>query len=203
MSEMTAATTPKGERRRAALVAAAGELLVEGGFESVRHRAVAHRAHIPLAATTYYFESLGDLLSNAVAHAGETDLAAVRARVEAVSRRKRGDAALARLLASVFFASDTEGDRGSLVSRYERMVLCSRDPELARLQAHARKVLAQLHDEVLTRSGRRVTASSVERIMAIEDGAVLAAFTTDGADVPRAVRDALVTVVDDLAPALA
>lgn len=51
-------------------VAAAGELLVEGGFESVRHRAVAHRAHIPLAATTYYFESLGDLLSNAVAYAG-------------------------------------------------------------------------------------------------------------------------------------
>ena len=27
---------------------------------------MAHRAHIPLAATTYYFESLGDLLSNAV-----------------------------------------------------------------------------------------------------------------------------------------
>lgn len=202
MSEMTAATTPKGERRRAALVAAAGELLVEGGVESVRHRAVAHRAHIPLAATTYYFESLGDLLSNAVAHAGELDLAAVRARVEAVSRRRRGDAAVAKLLASVFFACETLPERGVLVSRYERIVLCARDPELSRLQARARDMLAELHADVLDRSGRRITEHGVERIMAIEDGAALAAFTTDGADVPRAVREALAAVVEDLAPAL-
>ncbi|TWS23221.1 TetR/AcrR family transcriptional regulator [Tsukamurella sputi] len=199
---MTAATTPKGERRRAALVAAAGELLVEGGFESVRHRAVAHRAHIPLAATTYYFESLGDLLSHAVAYAGDRDVAAVRARVEAVSRRKRGDSALAKVLASVFFASDTDADRGALVSRYERMVLCTRDPELTRLQAQMRNVLAELHVEVLARSGRRAAPTDVERLMAIEDGAALAAFTAQGADVPRAVREALVTVVDDLAPVL-
>lgn len=200
MSLMTAATTPKGERRRAALVAAAGELLVEGGFESVRHRAVAHRAHIPLAATTYYFESLGDLLSNAVAYAGDRDVAAVRARVDAVSRRKRGDSALAKVLASVFFADDTAADRGALVSRYERMVLCSRDPELTRLQVQMRNVLAELHVEVLTRSGRRAASTDVQRLMAIEDGAALAAFTAQGAEVSRAVREALVTVVDDLAP---
>ncbi|BDD84176.1 TetR family transcriptional regulator [Tsukamurella pulmonis] len=200
---MTAATTPKGERRRAALVAAAGELLVEGGFESVRHRAVAHRAHIPLAATTYYFESLGDLLSNAVAYAGEIDVAAVRERVDAVSRRRRGDSALAKLLATVFFACESEAERGVLVSRYERMVLCTRDPELTRLQAGMRSVLAELHTEVLVRSGRRAHPSDVERLMAIEDGAALAAFTANGADVPRAVRDALVPVVDDLAPVLA
>jgi DNA-binding transcriptional regulator YbjK len=181
-------------------VAAAGELLVEGGFESVRHRAVAHRAHIPLAATTYYFESLGDLLSNAVAYAGDRDVAAVRARVDAVSRRKRGDSALAKVLASVFFADDTAADRGALVSRYERMVLCSRDPELTRLQVQMRNVLAELHVEVLTRSGRRAASTDVERLMAIEDGAALAAFTAQGAEVSRAVREALVTVVDDLAP---
>lgn len=82
------------------------------------------------------------------------------------------------------------------------MVLCARDPELTRLQAQVRNVLAELHVEVLTRSGRRVTGPCVERLMAIEDGAALAAFTTHGADVPRAVRDALATVIDDLAPAL-
>ncbi|WP_246208032.1 TetR/AcrR family transcriptional regulator [Tsukamurella spumae] len=199
---MTAATTPKGERRRAALVAAAGELLVEGGFESVRHRAVAHRAHIPLAATTYYFESLGDLLSNAVAYAGELDIAAIRGRVEAVSRRRRGDAALAKLLAAVFFAADTEAERGALISRYERLVLCTRDPELTRLQAQTRNVLADLHAEVLDRSGRRADRPCVDRLMAIEDGAALAAFTTPGADVNRAIRDALAAAVDDLAPVL-
>ncbi|GAB3129695.1 TetR family transcriptional regulator [Tsukamurella serpentis] len=196
---MTAATTPKGERRRAALVAAAGELLVEGGFESVRHRAVADRAHIPLAATTYYFESLGDLLANAVAYAGEHDAETVRERAAEVSRRRRGDGALARMLAAVFFACETPAQRSALVSRYERMVLCSRDAELVRVHARSRSVLADLHGEVLARSGRRADRRTVERLMAIEDGAALAALATDGADVERAVREALAVVVDDLA----
>lgn len=199
---MTTATTPKGERRRAALVAAAGELLVEGGFDSVRHRAVAHRAHIPLAATTYYFESLGDLLSNAVAYAGDHDMAEVRERVEAVSRRRRGDAALARLLAAVFFASESPAERSALVSRYERMVLCTRDAALTRLQTELRSTLVDLHAEVLERSGRRADGPCVDRLMAIEDGAALAAFTSQDGDVAKAVRDALATVVDDLAPML-
>ena len=60
---MTTATTPKGERRRRALVAAAAEPLLEGGFEAVRHRSVASRADLPLASTTYYFESLDDLIA--------------------------------------------------------------------------------------------------------------------------------------------
>ena len=62
MGAMTAATTPKGERRRSRLIAAAGELLLEGGFDAVRHRAVADRAQLPLASTTYYFGSLDELL---------------------------------------------------------------------------------------------------------------------------------------------
>ncbi|WP_040766107.1 TetR/AcrR family transcriptional regulator [Tsukamurella sp. 1534] len=197
---MTAATTPKGERRRAALVAAAGELLVEGGFESVRHRAVAHRAHIPLAATTYYFESLGDLLSHAVAYAGDHDVSAVRERVAAVSRRRRGEAALARLIASVFFASETEEERSALVSRYERLVVCTRDPELSLLQARLRGELVDLHAEVLERSGRTVDKVRVQRLVAIEDGAALAAFTDPDAGITRAVRDAVAAVIDDLAP---
>ena len=41
--------TEKGERRRAALVEAAAELLRTGGYEAVRHRAVAEKAGLPLA----------------------------------------------------------------------------------------------------------------------------------------------------------
>ena len=59
------AVTPKGERRRYALVSAAAELLCEGGFDAVRHRAVAQRAGLPLASTTYYFSSLDDLIEKA------------------------------------------------------------------------------------------------------------------------------------------
>ena len=85
---MTAAVTPKGERRRYALVSAAADLLREGGFEAVRHRAVARRAGLPLASTTYYFSSLDNLVENAVEHIGAMEAAQLRARVEALSRRR-------------------------------------------------------------------------------------------------------------------
>lgn len=80
----------KGERRRYALVSAAAELLGEGGFEAVRHRAVARRAGLPLASTTYYFSSLDDLIARAVEHIGMIEVAQLRARVSALSRRRRG-----------------------------------------------------------------------------------------------------------------
>lgn len=80
---VTAAVTPKGERRRYALVSAAAELLGEGGFEAVRHRAVARRAGLPLASTTYYFSSLDDLIARAVEHIGMIEVAQLRARVSA------------------------------------------------------------------------------------------------------------------------
>src|SRR2546430_16849795 len=71
---MTSGSTPKGERRRQALVEAAATLLVEGGFDAVRHRAVAERAGLPLASTTYYFESLDELVTAAVEHRARTEL---------------------------------------------------------------------------------------------------------------------------------
>src|SRR5690349_12688209 len=87
---VTAAVTPKGERRRYALVSAAAELLAEGGFEAVRHRAVARRAGLPLASTTYYFSSLDDLIAKAVEHVGSRELEMLNFRVAGLSRRRRG-----------------------------------------------------------------------------------------------------------------
>lgn len=66
------------------MVSAAAELLGEGGFEAVRHRAVARRAGLPLASTTYYFSSLDDLIARAVEHIGMIEVAQLRARVSAV-----------------------------------------------------------------------------------------------------------------------
>ncbi len=92
------AVTPKGERRRYALVSAAAELLCEGGFEAVRHRAVARRAGLPLASTTYYFSSLDDLIASAVAHIGMMEVAQLRAQVATLSRRRRSADKTAELL---------------------------------------------------------------------------------------------------------
>lgn len=52
--------------RRDALLAAAIDLFAEGGARAITHRAVAARAGLPPATTTYYFESIDALINEAL-----------------------------------------------------------------------------------------------------------------------------------------
>src|ERR1041384_3651718 len=94
---MTAAT-PKGERRRQALVEAASGLFAEGGFDAIRHRAVAEghgaaadAAGLPLAPPTYYFDSLDELTTAAVESHGRSELASFRRRLSSTQERLSDD----------------------------------------------------------------------------------------------------------------
>lgn len=193
------AATPKGERRRCALVSAAADLLCEGGFDAVRHRAVAQRAGLPLASTTYYFSSLDDLIVKAVEQVGERESLQLQTRVSALSRRRRGADATADLLVDLLVG---DGSRVSeqLISRYERYIACARQPALRDVQ---RRVLKQRSDavvEVVERSGRAVRAELLTALVCAVDGAVVASMVCDG-DGPRATaRATLVDVIDVLAP---
>lgn len=69
------ATTPKGEARRVALLDAVIRVLEAGGPGAVTHRAVAAEAGVPLAAATYYFASIDDLLVSALTRATEQQVA--------------------------------------------------------------------------------------------------------------------------------
>ncbi len=135
MLVVTAAVTPKGERRRYALVSAAADLLCEGGFDAVRHRAVARRAGLPLASTTYYFSSLDDLIANAVEYVGTREAEQLRERVSALSRRRRGAESTAEVLVDLL-VGDAPEPRVSeqLISRYERYIACARQPGLRDIQ---------------------------------------------------------------------
>ena len=63
--------TPKGAARRDALLDAVIRLLESDGPSAVTHRAVAREAGVPLAAATYYFASIDDLLVTAMKRAVE------------------------------------------------------------------------------------------------------------------------------------
>lgn len=52
-------------QRRKAILEATLRLIVKEGIRGIRHRAVAREAQVPLAATTYYFKDLNDLISDA------------------------------------------------------------------------------------------------------------------------------------------
>ena len=200
MNDVTAAVTPKGERRRIALVSAAADLLREGGFDAVRHRAVARRAGLPLASTTYYFASLDELIAAAVEYIGMAEAAQLRTRVSSLSRRRRGAESTADILIDLLVDNPDEAATEQLISRYERYIACARQPGLRDIQ---RRVLKQRTDavgEAVLRSGRCARRDLLSALVCAVDGAVVSALVDDGGTPRDSARATLVDVIDVLAP---
>jgi DNA-binding transcriptional regulator YbjK len=195
-----AAVTPKGERRRYALVSAAAELLAEGGFEAVRHRAVAQRAGLPLASTTYYFSSLDDLITRAVEHIGMIEVAQLRARVNSLSRRRRGPETTAEMLVELL-VEDVSGAglADQLISRYERLLACTRLPALADTMRRNLRQRAEAVADAIERCGRSVHIELVRTLLCAVDGAVVSALV-EGHDPRTAAQQTVVEVIEVLAP---
>ncbi|MGP4016780.1 TetR/AcrR family transcriptional regulator [Saccharopolyspora sp. 5N708] len=186
---MTAASTPKGERRRQALVLAAAQLLAEGGFDAVRHRAVAERAGLPLASTTYYFSSLDDLISAAVEHEARQELARGRARLDELAEQPRSTAAVIELMLDLLLGTGSrDGGAEPVLLRYERLVGSPRRPYLAPLM---RELGAELHDllaEIFARSDMDVSHDRLLELIALVDGAVVNALIESDPDPRGAAR---------------
>ena len=86
-----------------------------------------------LAATTYYFSSLDDLIVKAVEHVGALEAQQLRERVAGLSRRRRGAEATVDVLVDLLVGDDPESQVSEqLISRYERYIACARQPRSAR-----------------------------------------------------------------------
>jgi DNA-binding transcriptional regulator YbjK len=168
-----------------------------GGFQAVSHRAVADRAGLPLASTTYYFSSLEELIETAVDYLGTAEVSALRDRVRELPRRRRGAEAAADLLVDLLAG---ESNRDELISRYERYIACARHPELRDIERRLMRHRISAVGEAMARSGRRARADMMTALLYSVDGAVVSALVDD-ADGPReSVRATLVDVIDVLAP---
>ncbi|MCG8919687.1 TetR family transcriptional regulator [Actinokineospora sp. PR83] len=179
---MTTASTPKGERRRQALIEAAAALLVDGGFDAVRHRAVAERAGLPLASTTYYFDSLDELVAAAVEHHSRAELAWGRAALdEPADPGRLVDLVLDLLLGP----QTTDRDAEAVLLRYERLVATGRRPYLRPLMLELGAELRELLAEAVTRAGGHLAPGRLEQLIALVDGAVVNALIEVNPD-PRA-----------------
>ncbi len=197
MAIVTAAVTPKGERRRFALVCAAADLLCEGGFEAVTHRAVADRAGLPLASTTYYFSSLEELIETAVDHLGTAEVTRLRKQVKDLPRRRRGAEAAADLLVDLLAG---ESHREQLISRYERYIACARHPAMRGVEVRLLEQRVDAVREAMIRSGRHARPDMMTALLYSVDGAVVSALVDDRDGPRESVRATLVDVIDVLAP---
>ncbi len=168
----------------------------------MRHRAVARRAGLPLASTTYYFSSLDDLIVAAVEYIGMREAAMLRARVAALPRRRRGSEATADLLLELLI-DDSGPDtpqHEQLISRYERYVACARQPALRDIQRRMMQQRAEAVAEAVERSGRTAGTALIDTLLFAIDGAVVSSLV-DPSGTPRATtRASLIEVIDALAP---
>ncbi|HEV7864167.1 MAG TPA: TetR family transcriptional regulator [Acidimicrobiia bacterium] len=146
------------------------ELLGETGAKSVTHRAVAERAGVPVASTTYYFESVNQLTEEAFKlHVAER--VAELQGLAAVALGARGASAqdIAERLAEVLAAAPIP----ILVAQYQMYLEAGRNPALQPAVAEALAAFEGLAAAVLTALGARDPEPTAEAIVALLDGFAL------------------------------
>lgn len=163
---------------------AASGLFAEGGFDAVRHRAVAERAGLPLASTTYYFDSLDELITAAVEFHGRSELALFRQRLSEIREQMTDDELVEFMLDLLIGESMT--DLETVLLRYERLVATGRRPYLRPVMRVLSTELRELIADVVARTGRDIDSDGVEEMMAIVDGSVVNSFIELRSD-PRGV----------------
>ncbi len=181
-------TTPKGEARREAIVAAAARMVAEAGPDAVAHRAVAAAAGVPLAATTYYFRDLDDLLVAAVTRVGDQETAAAAALVAALPAARRSTRETAAVVVDVLLGAGRRSD-DQLQAYYERWLAGGRHPVLRPVLAATRARVDDLLAEVLARGGHREVP--VARLVALADGTALSALVEGAGDARAATEEAV------------
>jgi len=160
----------RSRRRRDALLRATIELLGETGAKSVTHRAVAERAGLPLASTTYYFESVHRLIEEALKlHVAER--VAELSGMAAVALGAVGASAqdIAERLAEVLAAAPTP----ILVAQYQMYLEAGRNPALQPAVAEALAAFEGLAAGVLATLGAREPELTAEAFVALLDGFAL------------------------------
>lgn len=171
---------------------AAAALLTEGGFDAVRHRAVAERAGLPLASTTYYFASLAELVTAAVEHGAREELAACR-RALAGAGTEAGTEAFVELLLDALLG--TSHDFDAVLLRYERFVAAGRRPWLGPLMRELRTALDALLADMARRFDRCADPEELARLVAVVDGAVISALIESDPEPRAAARRMLVPLL--------
>lgn len=165
-----------------------------------RRRGAARRAGLPLASTTYYFSSLDDLIARAVEHIGMIEVAQLRARVSALSRRRRGPETTAVVLVDLLVGEmSSPGLAEQLISRYERHIACTRLPDLRESMRRSLRQRAEAVAEAIERSGRSAQIELVCTLICAVDGSVVSALV-EGRDPRAAALATVVDLIDVLAP---
>lgn len=158
---------------------------MDGGFGAVAHRAVAARAGVPLAATTYYFSCLDDLVGAALTSLADTWLAGALAVAARLPDHIDDVADLAQAVVDVALGGLAHDD-GAVLTMYERFLQAGRTPHLRSVVTAYGARLDDLLLGVLRRASADADEAGVRRVLAVLDGTVLRALAEGRPVVPAA-----------------
>ena len=181
----------RSRQRRDELLTAAIALFSEGGSRAVTHRAVAARAGLPSATTTYYFESIEELIREALgAHVAQwiRDLDAL---ASGGSQRPLDLDRTSDFISAVFASRDAE-DAAIELSIF---LAAAREPALRDLAASVVESLEGLVTSLLQRAGVTEAKEVAGSVAALIGGTALnrqvssASAEDEARALTRAIRD--------------
>lgn len=163
---------PRQERskaRREALLRAAIELLAEGGARALTHRAVAARAGLPPASTTYYFDTIQQLTDAAL----ELHVTDRVAELESIVAEALAAGETPEEVGAAVAVSLVDRAADMLVGQFELYLEASRNPALQPTVGEALAASEQFAARALKALGARDPEASAPAFLALVDGFAL------------------------------
>jgi TetR/AcrR family transcriptional regulator, regulator of biofilm formation and stress response len=151
--------TQRGVARRQALLGAAIRVVATSGVAALTHREIARVARLPLAATTYYFESKSALVVATFESVTQKRIAELDAAAAAMPA-KLAIATAARVWAETL-ARRMRDERGLVLAEFELHLEAARAPELRAIHVlWETKVMAVLSQAMCALGSNHATADA-------------------------------------------
>ncbi len=185
LASLPSGARPRGAARREALLDAVLRIVAEVGVDAVTHRRVAEVAGLPLASTTYWFESKEHLLTAALERAADRDIDRLRALLRDAPAPTADplDLVVEAILdptddstkAPPSGAADPSNlpSRGWLLATYALLLEAARRPALRDVRDRWTDAYLELLPPLLAAAGSQDPRSDVELLLAAADGLLL------------------------------
>ncbi|MGH9186245.1 MAG: TetR/AcrR family transcriptional regulator [Acidimicrobiales bacterium] len=180
---------PSAQRRREALLRAAVEIAGESGGGAVTHRAVAARAGVPPATTSYFFGSITDLLEEAIRHFTSERAAELNRLADEL-----GERAGPREVAERFAALLLSRDRTTELAEIESYLHAARRSELREAVTGMIEAYERVGVDALRAVGVPHPEGAAAALRALVDGFVLSHLACPRPDDSARLRDAMLAL---------
>ncbi len=182
----------RAERRRA-IIDAALRIIASRGLPAVTHRTVAREAGVPLAATTYYFASKDEILSEALESLAAVEVDRLEALTANVVAATQSRAELAAALGEALIPEPADAER-TWLAQFEIYVEAARNPALRPAVIRWREAFVELAASALRAIGAPDPERRAPIAVAAINGILLDRLRGVGTDPERTMAEHL----DDL-----